>query len=34
MTIMGVSSYWQLVVRGALVIAAVMLNMMAIQKQK
>lgn len=34
MTIMGLSSYWQLVVRGALVIAAVMLNMMAVQKQK
>ena len=34
MTIMGLSSYWQLIVRGALVIAAVLLNMMAIQKQK
>lgn len=34
MTIMGLSSYWQLVVRGALVIAAVLLNMMALQKQK
>lgn len=32
MTIMGVSSYWQLVVRGALVIIAVLLNM-ATQKQ-
>jgi ribose/xylose/arabinose/galactoside ABC-type transport system permease subunit len=34
MTIMGLSSYWQLVVRGALVIAAVLLNMMAAAKQK
>lgn len=33
MTIMGVSSYWQLVVRGALVIVAVLLNM-ATQKQR
>lgn len=33
MTIMGVSSYWQLVVRGGLVIIAVLLNM-ATQKHK
>jgi ribose/xylose/arabinose/galactoside ABC-type transport system permease subunit len=33
MTIMGVSSYWQLVVRGALVIIAVLLNM-ATQNKK
>lgn len=33
MTIMGLSSYWQLVVRGALVIAAVLLNNLSTRKQ-
>ncbi len=33
MTIMGISSYWQLVVRGALVIVAVLLNM-STQKER